>query len=60
MVIAIKVQEQRTDLKEGLMNDLGVCEQEHSLLAFKPSPLQQLLHVVPPFISPIPAELYIT
>ena len=52
-VIAIKVQEKRTDLKEGLMNNLGVCEQEHSLLAFKPSPLQQLLHVIPPLISPI-------
>lgn len=36
------------------MNNLGVGEQEHSLLAFKPSPFQQLLHVISPLSPSVP------
>lgn len=44
-----------TDLQEGFMNDLGVCEKEDSLLAFKPCSFQQLFHVISPLILAIPA-----
>ena len=40
------------------MDDLSICEEENSLLGLQASTFQQLLHVIPPFISPIPVAAH--
>ena len=42
------------------MNDLSVCEEEDSLLGLQAGTLQQLLHVISPFVSPVPAAEHMT